>query len=284
MSHGRISKAHISKRTFRSTPSLLEERIAQYTKDEKALNEMHEKIHAGDNKEDLKWTDAITKFLMKRCNSGIANREISRLNRSRIYGFVRSIMEAAGRNFVKEQKLDDYMDVFYLTLDEVRNPKGDLRSLVADRKNDYEAYRLIPTYSKLIFTDKEFDKKQRSVNSKPIRINEGRLNGTPCSAGKIKAEALVVEDVTKVKDVKGRILITKMTDPGWVFLLATAAGVISEKGSLLSHTAIISRELKIPSIVGVEDVMNKIETGDIVTMDGSTGIIEIEKRGKNESN
>ena len=55
-------------------------------------------------------------------------------------------------------------------------------------------------------------------------------------------------------------------------------GVISEKGSLLSHTAIISRELKIPSVVGVEALMDTIKTGDIVRMNGSTGEIEIIKR------
>ena len=49
-----------------------------------------------------------------------------------------------------------------------------------------------------------------------------------------------------------------MTDPGWVFLLATASGVISEKGSLLSHTSIISRELKIPSIVGVNNLLKNV--------------------------
>ena len=66
-----------------------------------------------------------------------------------------------------------------------------------------------------------------------------------------------------------------MTDPGQVFLLATAKGVISEKGSLLSHTAIISRELKIPSIVGVENVLDIIKTGDTIKMDANTGTIEI---------
>ena len=71
-----------------------------------------------------------------------------------------------------------------------------------------------------------------------------------------------------------------MTDPGWVFLIATAKGVISEKGSILSHTAIISRELKIPSIVGVEDVTKIIKTGDYIKMDAHTGKIEIIKRSK----
>ena len=71
-----------------------------------------------------------------------------------------------------------------------------------------------------------------------------------------------------------------MTDPGWVFLLATAKGVIAEKGSLLSHTAIISRELKIPSIVGVNNLLNTIKSGDIVEMDGTTGIISIIKESE----
>ena len=70
-----------------------------------------------------------------------------------------------------------------------------------------------------------------------------------------------------------------MTDPGWVFLLATASGVISEKGSLLSHTAIISRELKIPAIVGVENLLNTIHTGDLIEMDGNKGTIKIIKEG-----
>lgn len=69
-----------------------------------------------------------------------------------------------------------------------------------------------------------------------------------------------------------------MTDPGWVFLLATAKGIISEKGSLLSHTAIISRELKIPSIVGVENVLDIIKSGDIIKMNANTGNIEIIRR------
>ena len=72
-----------------------------------------------------------------------------------------------------------------------------------------------------------------------------------------------------------------MTDPGWVFLLATAKGVIAEKGSLLSHTAIISREIKIPSIVGVDDATNIIKTGDYIRMDADKGKIEIIKRRKN---
>jgi pyruvate,water dikinase len=66
-----------------------------------------------------------------------------------------------------------------------------------------------------------------------------------------------------------------MTDPGFAFLMDGAKGVISERGSILSHTAIIARELKIPLIVGVKDLLISIKTGDIVHMDANTGIINI---------
>jgi pyruvate,water dikinase len=89
---------------------------------------------------------------------------------------------------------------------------------------------------------------------------------------------LVIDNINHIGDVKDKILVTKMTDPGWVFLLASAKGVISEKGSLLSHTAIISRELKIPSIVGVNNLLKNVKTGDIVCMDAKIGKINIIKR------
>ena len=75
-------------------------------------------------------------------------------------------------------------------------------------------------------------------------------------------------------------MVTRSTDPGWVFMLSTAKGVISERGSLLSHTAIISRELGIPSIVGVKNLTKLLKTGDRVTMNGKTGEIKIESRAK----
>ena len=70
-------------------------------------------------------------------------------------------------------------------------------------------------------------------------------------------------------------MVTKTTDPGWVFLIDKAAGIIAEKGSLLSHTAIITRELHKPSIVNVKDCTKILKTGDIIEMDAINGIIKI---------
>jgi 4-hydroxy 2-oxovalerate aldolase len=92
---------------------------------------------------------------------------------------------------------------------------------------------------------------------------------------KKKADDLNAYMTAFLESVKDKILITKMTDPGWVFLLAEAKGVVSEKGSLLSHTAIISRELGIPAVVGIDGLMSTVKTGDVVRLDGATGIVKI---------
>ena len=57
---------------------------------------------------------------------------------------------------------------------------------------------------------------------------------------------------------------------------STMSGILVERGSLLSHSAIVARELGIPAIVAIDDVMEWLETGDLVEMDGATGIVRRE--------
>ena len=139
-------------------------------------------------------------------------------------------------------------------------------------------FALLPAYSRIVFASKPFDKNHRSINMTSMYSSKDEMVGVPCSNGVVEGEACVVTDVKQVRSVKDKILITKMTDPGWVFLLAEAKGVVSEKGSLLSHTAIISRELGIPAVVGIEGLMSTVKHGDIVRLDGATGVVKIIRR------
>ena len=274
-----LEELKLESKTFRTTPKLLRDKITEYTKDKDKLEEIYKEIN-NENEVEIK-EDWLTKYISKRAMLGIKNREISRLNRSRIYGMVRSMFLQIGKNLVKEKKLRKTEDIFYLSIDEIfKEKKYDLKQIVKQRKEEYLTYYELPNYSRLIFSEKEFDKHHKRVNTKVTQMDVKSLKGTPCSSGIVEGEALVIDDVTKKYDVKDKILITKMTDPGWVFLLATAKGVISEKGSLLSHTAIISRELKIPSIVGVDNVTSCIRTKDIIKMNAKTGKIDIVKRNK----
>lgn len=264
--------------TFRTNPELLEERIEEYRKDSNRLKELYQNISAKGPIDTKLQNGFLTRTLLKKCMLGICNREKSRLNRSRIYGMVRSMMLQLGSIYQSQHLIDKERDIFYLTLEEVRmltSQKTPMQDIIAKRKEDYHMFSNLPAYSRLLFMDKEFDKSHTSINNHSFSNTADVLKGIPCSNGIAEGEALVIRDIHEAKNVKDKILITKMTDPGWVFLLATAKGVISEKGSLLSHTAIISRELKIPSIVGVNHLLNSVESGDIIRMDGTLGTVEI---------
>lgn len=276
-----LEELKLESKTFRTDKSLLLNKIKEYQLDNNKLNELHKNINKENSityKEDF-----ITKFLIKKCTQGIKNREISRLNRSRIYGMVRMMYLKVAEIYKKQDLISNINDIFYLTETEIKElitKKENKKELIKQRKKEYELYNQLPTYSRLIFEKEEFNKSHKNINSHTFYNDKKELKGIPCSNGIVEKEALVITNVNEQLDVKDKILITKMTDPGWVFLLATASGVISEKGSLLSHTAIISRELKIPSIVGVENVTTTIRTGDIIRMDGRSGTIKIIKKVK----
>jgi len=71
----------------------------------------------------------------------------------------------------------------------------------------------------------------------------------------------------------GSILVAERTDPGWVLLFPAAASRIVEQGSLLSHSAIVSRELGIPSVVSVPGVTKWLRNGDLIEIDGGKGTV-----------
>ena len=76
----------------------------------------------------------------------------------------------------------------------------------------------------------------------------------------------------------GEILVALQTDPGWVVLFPAASGLLVERGSLLSHSAIVSRELRLPCVVSLPQITTILKTGDRVEMNGSTGEVRILER------
>lgn len=102
-------------------------------------------------------------------------------------------------------------------------------------------------------------------------------NGKAASSGIVTGEALVVQQFDSRADYSGKILITHYTDPGWTIIFPLLKGIVLEKGNILSHGAILSRELGIPCIVKVDRITETIKTGDILELDGTKGTLRILK-------
>jgi len=277
-----LEELKLESKTFRVAPVLLIGKILEYTEDPVRLEKMAASFEGGMAPDISKqfglFKRKYIKFLSKRAISGISSRETSRLNRSRIYGMIRSIFMSLADVFKREGLIDDAADIFYLETDEIFGLVGgkaiDLKKIIQARKKEFALFDKLPAYSRLIFAGDEWNKRHKNVNSADVSADFDTITGTPCSGGIVTGEVAVINTPGDARNVKDKILVTKMTDPGWVFLLTAAKGVIAEKGSLLSHTAIISRELNIPAIVGVTDAARLLKDGDIITMDGNNGVIE----------
>lgn len=88
-----------------------------------------------------------------------------------------------------------------------------------------------------------------------------------------------IESVRRVRKEfkKGEILITEMTQPNIMDIASKSAAIVTDEGGMLSHAAIISRELKIPCVVGTHFATSVLKDGDLVEVDADKGIIKILK-------
>jgi len=111
-----------------------------------------------------------------------------------------------------------------------------------------------------------YEEYQIDLNIKPILT--GISIGDKIGKGRVR----VITDVKKMNEFKrGEILVTKMTDPDWNAILTMSSAVITDEGGKTCHSAIISRELGIPCIVGTKEATKTLKTGMMVTVDCSSG-------------
>ena len=108
-----------------------------------------------------------------------------------------------------------------------------------------------------------------------------RQNPPPCV---VRGTVRVVKDPRKVHLDEPTILVAERTDPGWIIILPLARALLVERGSLLSHSAIVSRELGIPGIVSIPEVTSWLQDGDEVELDGSTGVVKLIRRATDTPN
>jgi pyruvate,water dikinase len=102
--------------------------------------------------------------------------------------------------------------------------------------------------------------------------NTHLLKGIGAGTGRVTATAYVVNSLSSPEQLpKGVILVAQAIAPDWLPLLQQVIGIITEKGGLTSHAAILARELGIPAVVSAKDATTLIKTGDRLLLDGDRG-------------
>jgi pyruvate,water dikinase len=209
---------------------------------------------------------------------GVRRREALRLARAGGFGLAKRLYRALARRFVRDGLLDAPGELLWLTVEEVDGAvRGhavtrDLRALAALRAAEWSAYeRQAPPQRVSVHGIAA----ARRPEAQPLPGDEPGelLRGAGCCPGIARAPVRVVRDAASERVLAGEILVASTTDPGWIFLMVGAAGLIAERGNPLSHTAIVGRELGIPTVVGVAGATRLLVDGERVELDGAAGTV-----------
>ncbi|HSN11009.1 MAG TPA: PEP-utilizing enzyme, partial [Propionibacteriaceae bacterium] len=210
--------------------------------------------------------------LIRTVRGGFGGRETPKYTIVRVFGLVREALLASGRDLVEAGRLDDAYDVMYCHLGDLQHawslPEGDLRRRVAANKEAYarEAHRRqVPRV--LLGDGRTFY--EGMVDA------DGGLVGSPVSPGVVEGRVRVVLAPASAGLQQGEILVCKGTDPAWTPLFLTAGGLVTEVGGLMTHGAVVAREYGLPAVVGVHEATERLVTGQLVRLDGSTGRITL---------
>jgi len=220
----------------------------------------------------------LYKFVLQCTRIAIRNRENMRFCRTRGYGIVKEIFSRIGVQLDNDKIIEAPKDVFYLELDQLRvyclkGRKSSLVKFINDQKLKYKSFEKQSLPGRIIYTGETIPIPM-NLDEELIEI-EGTLKGIGISKGIVTGKAVVIDNPETDEDLSNKILVAQMTDPAWIFLMSRAKGLISEKGSALSHTAIIGRELGIPTVVGVDHATKLVKTGNSIQLNGSTGKVTL---------
>jgi len=226
---------------------------------------------------------AVFNWVLRHARVRVRDRENLRFERTRLFGRVRRIFLELGKRLHACGCLDAPRDVFYLELNELvgfvdgTGTTTDLKSLVTVRRAEFERFRQLPPPADRFETRgmvNHANAFQRPAHRAQPELNGDVRQGLACCAGVVRGRTRVISDPRTAVIERGEILVAERTDPGWIMLFPAASGVLVERGSLLSHSAIVSRELGLPGIVSIPGLTTWLKTGDLIEMDGATGVVK----------
>jgi pyruvate,water dikinase len=222
----------------------------------------------------------IFNLLVRYAKKAVKVREYQRFARTKMFGLMRGLFRACGQKFFDLGLIDDPQDVFYLTRDEIfatisgTSSTENIGAVARQRKSEFDVYRVEEELPDRIITRGATLSRDLKPSSTSVDFS-APLKGTSCCPGVVRGKVKVIASPSDDMSLNGEILVAARTDPGWVTLYPSAIGLLIERGSVLSHSAIVARELGLPAIVGIPNITKVLKTGDWVEMDAGKGTVKI---------
>jgi len=217
----------------------------------------------------------ITRFAVNRYRALAGMREAPKFFSIRMMGIIHQALVKSGVSFTDVGLLSDPYDLFFLEIEELERVAEDKAfpsnyiDRIVDRKRRREKEMKRTNLPRVLLSDGATFYEGITAVDEEV----GCIIGDPVSPGTVVGVVRVVFDPHKTQIKHGEILVCLGTDPAWTPLFLTAGGLVMEVGGMMTHGSVVAREYGIPAVVGVDRATTRLETGQRVRVDGSSGRI-----------
>ena len=218
----------------------------------------------------------LVHLLARRLRALAGLRESPKFTMIRIMGIAREALLDSGRELADKGVLDGADDLFYLSMRELKTlaigAPGNWKKLVSERRTAERIERRRQPIPRLLLSDGT----AYFAGITSLGDADGTaLAGSGVSPGVVEGTVKVVFNPLEAGLDPGDILVCPGTDPSWTPLFLAAGGLVMEVGGMMTHGSVVAREYGIPAVAGVDQATSRLQTGDRVRVDGSSGTIEL---------
>ena len=214
----------------------------------------------------------------------LALRENQRYAWQKSLALARRLYLMLAEHLIADGVITEREAVFYATHDELvayfeaRLPGAELARTIAARQVEWHEYARTfaqspaTAYPPFLCGDAPLHDVGARSPRPSSRVTQWR--GRAISAGVGRGVARVVHTASELARVQpGDVLVAPATDPAWTPVFARLAGLVVERGGVLSHSAVVAREYRVPAVAGIANIVAEIREGEIVEVDGNRGIV-----------
>jgi len=183
----------------------------------------------------------------------------------------RCVARRAGALLAESGAIGGPEDIFHLTADELRAGAPPPPAVLQERATLHEhflRYRLPRTWTGVPEPDVILDADR--PDDEPALV----LTGIGVSDGTVTGRVSVIADPSVMAFEPGDVLVCETTDPSWASVMSLAGAIVVDIGAVMSHAAIVARELGVPCVVNTTDGSRRLRSGDLVRVDGTSGTVE----------
>ncbi len=201
---------------------------------------------------------------------------------------LRGLARELGRRLVEDGSLQEPDDIYFLSMAEIESTlvaratgqaRPDFKIATQERRTLREARKQLQPPPKIPDVPYKIGPIDMTIfeTQKTKGDGKGNLTGFAVSPGAVTAPATIIRSPADFEKMHpGTILVCPTTTPAWTPLFSQAAGLVTEIGGILAHGSIVAREYGIPAVMGVNEATRRIKEGQMITVDGNTGVVALE--------